>query len=629
MIYIKSNDWTTQGIESLEYNAELVVKDISDNIIVTAGPGAGKTELLAQKAAYILQTGSCNKHKKILAISFKKDAAKNLKERVELRCGKVLSKQFDSMTFDSFAKGLFDRFKLALPKYLEIKKDYILDFNISNKREMAKLLDSIGLTTHERQSLSSDTFEQYHLTSKPLPISEFNINSIETKATSRLWDYLLKQSTPARISFSMIGRLIELIFRTNPKLLFSLQSTYDYVFLDEFQDTTSIQYDLIKTCFLSSNIKITAVGDDKQTIMSWAGALANIFNIYKSDFGAQEYQLINNYRSSPELVNIQNIIIQNLMGLTISKTVAQKSTSVDNCCKLYSYVNENDEAIHISKLVKELISEKSIPKNEICILTKQQPEIFTDEIQKKLLAIDIKSRVENELQDLLSEPFTKFIICLIRLVFMERSAESWKIINDYMLIGHSDNQKDNVKNIDEFIKSFKVKIPKIEYSEAGITDIIGDLTNFLNENILKTIYKQYSQGTYFNDLKANIIKHLFKYLIENSNDWIKSIDSFEGKDSVKIMTMHKSKGLEFNTVFFVGLEDEAFWNYQKNPIADNNGFFVAFSRAKERIIFTISHRTHYRYDSTIKTISPILQVFNKAKINLEVQEMNKTSLKKT
>ena len=239
------------------------------------------------------------------------------------------------------------------------------------------------------------------------------------------------------------------------------------------------------------------------------------------------------------------------------------------------------------------------------------------------MTINIKSRVENELQDLLSEPFTKLIICLIRLVFMERSAESWKIINDYMLITHSNNQKDNVKNIDEFIKSFKVKIPQIEYSEAGITNIIEDLTNFLNENILKAIYKQYSQGSYFNDLKANIIEYLFKYLIENSNDWIKSIDAFEGKDCVKIMTMHKSKGLEFNTVFFIGLEDNAFWSYQRNQMADNNGFFVAFSRAKERIIFTISHRKHYRDISTIKTISPIIEVFNKAKINLEVQEMNK------
>lgn len=620
MAVINPGAWQPQGIDSLEHNAELVVKDISNNIIVTAGPGAGKTELLAQKAAYILQTESCSKYKKILAISFKKDAAKNLKERVELRCGKKLSKQFDSMTFDSFSKNLFDRFKLALPDSWQLSNDYELDFSISNGKEMGILLDNIGLSQGEKQSLNPYSFEQYHLTAKPLPISEFNINNTETKATSRLWDYLLKQSSPARISFSMIGRLIELIFRTNPKLLYSLQSTYDYVFLDEFQDTTSIQYDLIKTCFLNSNIKITAVGDDKQTIMSWAGALANIFNIYKGDFGAQEYQLINNYRSSPELVNIQNIIVQSLMGLSIPSAVSMKnSTLIDDSCKLYSYINEVEEAKDISNIIQQLISVESIPANEICILTKQQPDIFTKYIQAQLMAVDIKSRVENELQDLLSEPLTKFIISSLRLIFMQRSLESWKNLNDYMLNAYSDNPKDNEKYIVKFVESFKKKIPLIAYSEKGITGIVEEISNFLNENRLKIIFKQYSQGSYLLDLKKSVCKYLFKYLTEQNNDWIKAIDEFEGKDCIKIMTMHKSKGLEFNTVIFVGLEDNVYWSYQQNPDADNNGFFVAFSRAKERIIFTISHRSHYRDNSTIKKISPIIDTFNRAGVSLEVR----------
>ncbi len=620
MTIINPDSWSPQGIESLEHNAELVVKDISSNIIVTAGPGAGKTELLAQKAAYILQTRSCNKYKKILAISFKKDAAKNLKERVELRCGKLLSKQFESMTFDSFAKSLFDRFKLALPSHWRIIEEYELDFSISNGREMGTLLDNIGLSQSERQSLNPYSFEQYHLTSKPLPISGFNIINTETKATNNLWDYLLKQNSPARISFSMIGRLLELILRTNPKLLYSLQSTYDYVFLDEFQDTTSIQYDLIKTCFLNTDIKITAVGDDKQTIMSWAGALANIFNIYKGDFGALEYQLINNYRSSPELVNIQNIIVQSLMGLSIPNATSMKESTIStDFCKLYGYSDENKEAKDISTIIEQLITVESIPKNDICILTKQQPEIFTQHIQNELKTIAIKSRVENELQDLLSEPLSKLIINVLRLIFMERSLESWKNINDYMLNAHSDNPKNNEKYIVSFIESFRKKIPQVEYSEKGITDIFEEISEFLNESKLKIIYKQYSQGTYFCDLKKNVIQYLTKYLKENSNDWINSIDAFEGKDCIKIMTVHKSKGLEFNTVIFVGLEDNAYWSYKKNPSADNNGFFVAFSRAKERIIFTCSHRAHYGKQSTIKAISPIINTFNSANISLEVR----------
>lgn len=620
MTIVNPDSWSPQGIESLEHNAELVVKDISSNIIVTAGPGAGKTELLAQKAAYILQTRSCNKYKKILAISFKKDAAKNLKERVELRCGKLLSKQFDSMTFDSFAKSLFDRFKLALPPHWGITKEYELDFSISNGHEMGTLLDNIGLSQSERQSLSPYSFEQYYLTSKRLPISGFSITNVETKATDLLWDYLLKQSTPARISFNMIGRLIELIFRTNPKLLYSLQSTYDYVFLDEFQDTTSIQYDLIKTCFLISDIKLTAVGDNKQTIMSWAGALANIFDIYKNDFAAKEYQLINNYRSSPDLVNIQNIIVQSLMGISIPQTISKKNNTIDDdCCKLYSYSNEKEEAIDISILIQKLISTESIPINEICILTKQKPDIFTQHIQAKLKELSINSRVENDFQDLLSESYTKFVTSIMRLIFMERSLESWKTINDYMSIIYSDNPKDNENYITDFIKSFRQKRSQIKYTEEGISNVVEEISEFLNENTLKIVYKQYSQGTYLSDLKKNLTQYLLKYLIESSNDWVKAIEAFEGKDCIKIMTMHKSKGLEFDTVVFVGLEDNVYWSYPKNPAADNNGFFVAFSRAKERIVFTISHRSHYQRNSTISTISPIINTFNKANVSLEVR----------
>ena len=84
------------------------------NTLVVAGPGAGKTELLAQRACFLLETNTCRYPKKILAISFKKDAADNLRERVEVRCGKELALRFESKTYDAFAKEIVDRFKNSL-----------------------------------------------------------------------------------------------------------------------------------------------------------------------------------------------------------------------------------------------------------------------------------------------------------------------------------------------------------------------------------------------------------------------------------------------------------------------------------------------------------------------------------
>jgi len=620
---ITPDKWKPQGIESLELNAEYVVRDVDNNILVTAGPGSGKSELLAQKSSYILQTGKCERDKRILAISFKKDSAKNLKERVELRCGKELASRFDSMTFDAFAKNILDRFKLALPDNWKIEHEYEIDFTISNYKEMEKLFDEIGLTGAEKYSLTSNTFERNNLTANLLPIDGFTVISTAEKATKKIWNLLLN-SNPSRLSFTMIGRLVELIFRVNPKLLLALQSTYSYVFLDEFQDTTSIQYDLVKTCFMNTNIKVTAVGDEKQTIMSWAGALDNIFNIYKTDFAAVEYQLINNYRSSKALVSIQNIIVNSLMGISQTDAISMKieGNPTNTPCRVLSYKNNTQEAKDISLQIQDLIVNQSILTNEICILTKQQPEMFTEKLQYELKNLNIKSRVENELQDLLSEPFTNLVLIILRLIFSEKSSNDWIGITEFFLHNYSEKHDENEKCIIEFINHFKEStIDTIEYSEKGIFEVVSLISSFLNEDILKSVFQHYAQGNYLHEIKIKVSNYLNNYLNKNSLNWILAIEDFEGKDSIKIMTLHKSKGLEFHTIIFIGLEDNSHWNYGKNPLSDNNGFFVAFSRAKEKIIFTVSHRDHYRDNASIKNIQPIFNVFKLAGVNAETREI--------
>src|ERR1700759_1396648 len=106
---ILAKDWIPVGGIGLETNA-LTAITAPGNTLVMAGPGSGKTELLAQKACYLLQTGTCQHPRRILAISFKRDAAFNIKERVARRCGPERSQRFDSYTFDKFAKQLVDRF---------------------------------------------------------------------------------------------------------------------------------------------------------------------------------------------------------------------------------------------------------------------------------------------------------------------------------------------------------------------------------------------------------------------------------------------------------------------------------------------------------------------------------------
>ncbi|WP_406540856.1 UvrD-helicase domain-containing protein [Clostridium ljungdahlii] len=297
---ISEDKWFPADGIVLEENALSAIKE-KNNVLVVAGPGAGKTELLAQKACYLLQTNKCNNPRRILAISFKKDAAENLKERVEKRCGKEQAERFDSMTYDAFAKQLLDHFYRGLPKEYRPCKNYAVNDDKSIEFSFKKS----GFVNNSGKNISK--FKKYfydQLSSVTLPLEK----SKSTNITERAWKLLLNGNgvdVKSCLTFQMISRLAEYMIRTNKYIKNALRCTYSYVFLDEFQDTTEIQYCLVKTCFMNSNCNMTAVGDNKQRIMLWAGALKNIFNDFCSDFSAVEKLLLMNHRSAPKLVQLQ------------------------------------------------------------------------------------------------------------------------------------------------------------------------------------------------------------------------------------------------------------------------------------------------------------------------------------
>lgn len=131
------------------------------------------------------------------------------------------------------------------------------------------------------------------MTDKKLPFNN-EPNNLEEWMINELWKLFLKGDKDFKpaLTFPMISRLAEYILRENPFVLKALRATYSHVFLDEFQDITGVQYDLLKTCFLGSNAVITAVGDNKQRIMEWAGALRNSFELFEKDFNAQRINLL-------------------------------------------------------------------------------------------------------------------------------------------------------------------------------------------------------------------------------------------------------------------------------------------------------------------------------------------------
>jgi len=299
MTLVVPEQWRPQGVDDLEPRAWDALRETTRSVCVTAGAGAGKSEFLAQKATYLLQTGLCPRPKRILAISFKRDAARNLADRVASRCPPQQARRFDSVTFDAFTKSFIDRFRAAIPEPYTPSPDYRIDF--PGRDELQDFLDARGY-----RGLNPAQFDR-SITHTRLPF-----DGTEHQAVRDWWDSKLHDYAESRLTFSMINRLVEFLLRENPKVRTALQATYPVIFLDEFQDTTYAQYELLHTAFDGSDAVYTAVGDDKQRIMGWAGAMSDAFDRFEGDYSARRIALVSNWRSHHDLVLVQHVIAQQI-----------------------------------------------------------------------------------------------------------------------------------------------------------------------------------------------------------------------------------------------------------------------------------------------------------------------------
>lgn len=208
MKIVRSDKWLPCDGIILEEAADNAVRCSDRHVLVIAGPGAGKTELLAQKAAFLFQTNQCKEPQKILAISFKTDAAQNLKERVERRCGAEIKGRFVSMTYDAFAKSVLDHFKYALPEELRPAPDYLVNgFDTIDAAFRYIGYENPDRLTPSKLKSKYDTF----LAQVSLPLTGSEIGH-------RVWPLLLKgfNGNKATLTFKMIMMLAIYIVKTNP-----------------------------------------------------------------------------------------------------------------------------------------------------------------------------------------------------------------------------------------------------------------------------------------------------------------------------------------------------------------------------------------------------------------------------
>lgn len=607
-------EWMPVDGFNLETEALDTVKG-KTNTLVVAGPGAGKTELLAQRACYLLQTHECVYPKKILAISFKRDAAANLRDRVELRCGKELANRFESKTYDAFAKEILDRFLASLEDKYQPRKDY----GITEAGDLRRAFEVSGYLYNKKYAGLIGKIS--------LPFNE----TVTAQMYHDVWKRLLKGKNSdefsPKLTFEIISRLSEFLIRTNEYIKKSIQMTYSHVFLDEFQDTTSIQYDLVKTCFLSSDSVLTAVGDSKQRIMLWAGARPSVFTDYMNEFNAIRKDLIMNHRSAPRLVEIQKALYQSLNEDGSTIIPSQKWNPEDGLAYLRLFNDPDQEAEKIRDEINEITSNGVLLK-EICILVKQEVNVYGTKIMKELKDIGIKARNEALYQDLLKEDIIKILLALFKSAVYEQSPEEWLYLSE--VIGRiqgidvdADAQRIRgfVAYLGDLIDSLKNRLTTSNKEQFHI--LVDNLVESISKPRIISLFPQYANVDYLDKLVNDFTKLLWLEYEETSN-WGQSIENLEGNNSIAIMTIHKSKGLEFDTIFFVGLEDSAFWNFRNQPGEDRCAFFVALSRAKRRIDFTFcaGRKTRFNNFQKHQVIDEFYRIFDESGIVEQIDCMN-------
>ena len=572
---VKSDDWLPKGDIILENAALEAVKNVN-NCLVIAGPGAGKTELLAQKLDYLFSTNGCISPKKILALSFKTDAAANMKNRVKKRYGDEYASRFTSLTYSAFEKMILDQYINALPEEIRPARDYLVDDWDVIKATLIKN----GINVNGRRM--SDIRKSVENT------------VLNDEANLKFKKDLLKgtRNNKAVLLYKQITKLATYIIYTNKYIRKALQMTYEFVFLDEFQDTTYDQYNLLKTCFLGSTCKLTAVGDNKQAIMRWAGANPDIFPDYKLDFKANEYQLLMNHRSVPKLIEFQKEVHQILNSNHSSIQTNNYPEFQEGEITLFEFENESLESELIANDIESKI-QGGIRPSEICILAKQKVDDYSSKLITTLSSKGIKARIENEYQELLKDPTCNLLLDLISCSQGKRDPLIWEnISNFYGNINGIDELTDELilaksyKEIDNIVSDITYLISNVIPNEESMLKLIDCIIEKIDEKRIISTFSTYNGKSDLDIIVKNFSNLLYKEYSQTQGEWIDIVSSFKGETSIPIMTIHKSKGLEYEVVYFLGLEDSAFWSFNDQPEEDKSAFFVALSRAKSHLIFT-------------------------------------------
>ena len=608
-------------VQNMNENQLKAILKTQGAVMVIAGAGSGKTRVLTNRIAYLIAEKNVLESN-ILAITFTNKAAKEMKERIYSLVGKT-SKYIWINTFHSMCVRI-------LRQHIDLL-GYNKNFTILDISEQKTIIKNIV----KELNLSEDSYQPNNIL-KIISNSKNSMISVnEMKAQARfgfmknvaeIYEYYqkyLKKNSVLDFDDLMLKTIV--LFEKHPEVLAIYQNKFEYIHVDEYQDTNVIQYKLIK--MLSEVYKnICIVGDDDQSIYSWRGACSdNIINFEKDYEDVEVIFLDQNYRSNSTILDAANAVIKNNTDRK-DKALWSENKGGDKIT-VYAATNDKDETDDIAKKVLDLKAQ-GVDYKDIAIL--YRANYLSRSMENSCMAFGIPYKLigslkflqRQEIRDLLA--YMNVIVnkndefSLRRIINVPKrgiGASSMARIDNYAeqyglslfealknidMIGVSKKIITNIHLLTQLIEKYsQTEQYSIEdlivgiYKDSGYESMLKESADAYAESRIENISELVSSAKQFSSMNDNLIDFISEMSLTSDAD-----DENED-DSVVLSTVHAAKGLEYRVVFIMGLEENLFPSIrdaessedERNKMEEERRLaYVAITRAKEKLFMSYANR---------------------------------------
>ena len=608
-------------VQNMNENQLKAILKTQGAVMVIAGAGSGKTRVLTNRIAYLIAEKNVLESN-ILAITFTNKAAKEMKERIYSLVGKT-SKYIWINTFHSMCVRI-------LRQHIDLL-GYNKNFTILDISEQKTIIKNIV----KELNLSEDSYQPNNIL-KIISNSKNSMISVnEMKAQARfgfmknvaeIYEYYqkyLKKNSVLDFDDLMLKTIV--LFEKHPEVLAIYQNKFEYIHVDEYQDTNVIQYKLIK--MLSEVHKnICVVGDDDQSIYSWRGACSdNIINFEKDYEDVEVIFLDQNYRSNSTILDAANAVIKNNTDRK-DKALWSENKGGDKIT-VYAATNDKDETDDIAKKVLDLKAQ-GVDYKDIAIL--YRANYLSRSMENSCMAFGIPYKLigslkflqRQEIRDLLA--YMNVIVnkndefSLRRIINVPKrgiGASSMAKIDNYAeqyglslfealknidMIGVSKKIITNIHLLTQLIEKYsQTEQYSIEdlivgiYKDSGYESMLKESADTYAESRIENISELVSSAKQFSSMNDNLIDFISEMSLTSDAD-----DENED-DSVVLSTVHAAKGLEYRVVFIMGLEENLFPSIrdaessedERNKMEEERRLaYVAITRAKEKLFMSYANR---------------------------------------